>query len=685
VFGTYTTLVPCFSLQGTLLTLLQCVIGTLGVPPTCVRCSSAALAQDGVRSCFGLGFVLEKGYYPVLAEWFKIDQARTVVDWVDALTLVPCASNRISTPCNSGGTCEVSAPTANSALQIRKCTETASPSNMCDVGYSDFLCSRCTCEKPLELGGGGEECYYRSGNRCVPCGLPSAGVLLLCLVLGFVLLIFVNFLHFAGFLVSVEIIGLCVVAGVAPDTWWLLDILIGVLMMQFVTRSTSHRDAETQRSKIKLSGLFKSIIFFVQTTASLNENMWPEKILQTFGVQLDIANLNFRGLECVWPELFNNSIVQLLFAMGMPLVLLAVALLVFSFVWFIQWFRDLILLRCGNKERKRPESIRWFALRCARATLFLLYISYFNMVNKILAVFNCESVASRTYVSSRPYQRCSTNSGSEWAQLSVFAFIFTATHVIGIPLLFTVLLILRQRRNRAKAQATSLHSGGVRSLDEAASRSSLDEVLVFLTENYDDDGWWFDIVFIFRRLALSALIFAIPASVARPYQIAGVSLVILLSCSFQVAVQPLRSTVHNFLELCSLIVIGITYATLLGIRMSGTEPDDIVWIVFALNAGMILAFGIAVSVAARYWQHLAKSLRTARKIASLERLRLRGSWRSENVGVYSDRSDMSVTLVSAETSGDLDDALGMGVDTLGRTTLDQAAKQDRTPLLSSRD
>ncbi len=180
--------------------------------------------------------------------------------------------------------------------------------------------------------------------------------------------------------------------------------------------------------------------------------------------------------------------------------------------------------------------------------MYSLYLLYFELANRSLAVFNCqeEAFTGRFYMQSLPWLQCNNGEEdeehSEWATLRTMAIVSTAVYVAGIPLFFGSLLVAYRKR-----------------LAEAKVRYALGHLYYCYRADSSWRGWlWlYEMAIIARRLALAILISVVPRE--SPYRSAGIVTVLVVALAGQRWLKPFLKSEDNRLEEVAIMTVLVTF------------------------------------------------------------------------------------------------------------------------------
>lgn len=446
----------------------------------------------------------------------------------------------------------------------------------CTDLYSDRLCAKCVCPK------NGTNCAYSTDGGCERCSKHMNGTVLALagLILFVALFILVTFHRHSLILLFAEAAVMTIFLLIGPeDRQWFLEIFLLTALIYFMlNRQTS-------------SGLLKSLLFFLQTAPAIIPNsMWPENWWDLITTKLNAFNVHFWGIECASPKLFSEPGGRYLFYMLLPvIVILLVTLLILMAKGFrvylipklVLWYYlgKALIIRSDQGDSDEPLASDWRDIlgdgetrlqfdkmpkaqseeeelpllerersiqqpsppshhpstlleKIIGVTLFLLYASYFELTTATLTLFQpCDA---QNYMIAYPWIKCHTYD-HQYLVLMILGGIFATLYVLGIPLLFGWLLY-RYRR--------VIHS---------PEHEKVEHWLGFLYECYRRKVYWFELVWILRRLLLAASISVLSRYTA--LSSASVLAILLISVIIQVKAKPFRDSKENTLELLSLVTL----------------------------------------------------------------------------------------------------------------------------------
>lgn len=241
-------------------------------------------------------------------------------------------------------------------------------------------------------------------------------------------------------------------------------------------------------------------------------------------------------------------------------------------------------LLSNDKPSVQPQvSVHQRASLLARleySVLFVLFASHFELSNVILANLKpCEE----NHMPASPWIKCSWAGDSpQYVWLQGLTYVFLVLYVVGIPGLFFALLM----RNRRKIQ---LEDSGV------------DHRFGFLYETYKRDVFFFEAIWLLRRVLLSIALALIPKTTG--FRNASISLILLASLFIQQRFKPFSSGTVNTLE--TLTTTTLLYSFSVGTDLASNHAwawrnllQILLWIVNCLVV-VVLAIAIIAPAAKR--------------------------------------------------------------------------------------
>jgi hypothetical protein len=478
-----------------------------------------------------------------------------------------------------------------------------STSSFCEEGYGGRLCSQCECDindaKNCFFAANGEEFVCR---RCQAPGtavLVSAGLLIVISLVAFLL-----FQHstVAIFVAEVLVAVLLLVLGLGE--WWFFDVVIVSAVLFLISRGATRKLMKKEELKEKqhhqsayFIGIVKVSLFFLQTTAAvLPSETWPKLVSQLVET-LNSFSLRVSGVECLYPSLYSIPAAKLALLMSAPIIIvlvmamstgIAMLLSKLALVKKIQALEARFSLRrcsrrcCKKKSRRAgagdivdgredfasnssssvpsdtsdaesdpsrepsdaeseveesllaparaapPPARNSFWPRLQYSALFVLFASQFELSNSVLANLKaCEE----GYMPASPWIKCSWAGDSpQYVWLQSLSYVCLILYVIGIPALFSYLLV----RNRKKI---------LMGFEDVEHRMG------FLYETYRRDVFFFEAIWLLRRVLLSVAIALIPSSTG--FRNAAITLILLLSLFIQQRFKPFSSSTVNTIETLS--------------------------------------------------------------------------------------------------------------------------------------
>ena len=163
--------------------------------------------------------------------------------------------------------------------------------------------------------------------------------------------------------------------------------------------------------------------------------------------------------------------------------------------------------------------------------LFVLYVSYFELVSTISRAFSCDTAAVGnldvsglnipTFVRSKPWISCDS---SEYSTLFLLPILFTVIYVLGIPFFFASLLYFKVYKNPARDKV---------------------EWLSFYYSDYKSQYYSNELVWMLRR----SLIVVSYAILPHETSLSIVSTIFVLFLAYSQFILPYKSKAENLFEL----------------------------------------------------------------------------------------------------------------------------------------
>jgi hypothetical protein len=244
-----------------------------------------------------------------------------------------------------------------------------------------------------------------------------------------------------------------------------------------------------------------------------------------------------------------------------------------------EWERNSAVNPHAPKKRSFFEMI-------IHGVLFFLFVCHFEISTSVFEILTpcTHTEGDGFYMEAYPWIRCtsSLSFADEYGQLTLTAYIFGLTYVFGILILFSSLLYFNRQR---------IIDGHTRVLN----------IIGFLYESYRSRYYWFEIVWLVRRVLLAAAIGLItPDRILYPVV---VSSILMISLLIQRHIKPFTSKLENFMEQLTICVLLFT---LIGTHVldnsetvSGNTDEDLAnatyraiiqWSIFGVNVIALLFF-----------------------------------------------------------------------------------------------
>ena len=560
----------------------NCSNNFFGEPP--LNCTNCFEIPHSVCDLYGREMHYDKGFWPVYSQETHL-----------LLGFTPCQfAGSSESACNSHGNCTIAY------------NQPFTP--CCQEGYDDRLCSKCKCSDEI--------CYYARDGRCEICQKVQVWVIVisvLSLLLSFLAFFFVKSKLIT---VAVEIATLIFFLLLGVGEWWFLDIMLLLMLLNFVAIEESS------------TGVVKTFVFYLQTTSALSEKVWPGWISNIFS-SMSWINFKVSGAECASPDIFHNEFYKFLSLMLIPVIIGVLVLFSYLALVFVQFLQNRNENPTTNQQAntksttdeqgtfedeeasahyshmdfdsqkslipKSPVDNQKLVAKKDQILfffLFFLHIAYFELDTLILENFQCETDSyialdgrkplAALYLEKTPWIPCSF-SDQTYPKLFGAALAFAIPYLVGIPALFGVVLF--QNRNNLEDDHVKGRYG-------------------FLYAGYKPNYFYYEAIWIFRRILLAIFVAVIPAS--SPFRSSLVLALLIVSLVAQIYLQPFTERISNILEESSLVIIIVTYVSSLALSTEEVLASQTFNILLMLANVCLFIFFLAVLLAPVAIHHIRK-------------------------------------------------------------------------------
>jgi hypothetical protein len=545
-----------------------------------------------------LAWFIPKGFFPV--------------PFLNPAEIIPCANPEACLRYN----CSLSTMNNSWIMDCSSCSHEARHENKadchCEPGYQGRLCSACACNT--------EECYFSydtEEHSCTICKPHSSPILIGAVVfLQLSMIAFLVFRRSAATLFLAETVLAVILLLLGIGEWYIFNI-VSIMALMFLLTSAekrkSHGNPHDSHAEVaQRTGVIKIILFFVQATPVIvSKSAWPGWV-RIAVERLNALNLKISGLECLNPSVFASPVGRFTFVMALPLLLSLSITFAVVLASLFRWANmktkiSRVLPRCCRKSeesaideappldpppqsdsevdadydphvplldqdgdhaivneeqsiQQSPNFAREVLERTQYAVLFVLFSGYFELSNSILSFLRpCEG----GFMHALPFVECSLTNGI-YLPLYALSWIFFVIYFLGIPSLFALLLF----RNRAEIKAGS---------------HSADSRVGFLYESFRREVFWFEMIWIARRVAISVIISFVERSSART---AALSALLLASIFVGRKFHPFTTRIVNNLETLATGLLFYTYIVGEAMRSSESGADDIPTLIMVMQTSL---------------------------------------------------------------------------------------------------
>ncbi|KAI9137305.1 hypothetical protein BKA69DRAFT_928817 [Paraphysoderma sedebokerense] len=399
--------------------------------------------------------------------------------------------------------------------------------NSCSPGYKGIRCGQC------------DRNYYKLANLCQKCPTNASTKLF-------------------------------IVAGIL--------VVAGILLLLFV-----------RYSKGPILGLFGILVNFLQSIILLQHLHieWPQEFYDLLS-RLSIVNINVEvaSPECFSSDLIVNFSLKLKIALLSPLLLGGIAMLYFSFAWFIRksiyQFQPAVVRNWVKAEFKQ----------LGKVLHTLLNILYVHVTTSSLSLFDCyQSPDGYYYLEADPSLRCYET----WYIHDLpYAIVGTCIYVIGIPLYFSAIYFL-------------LHQKRYTTRFFKESRLLLEELMTS-DKNYKREYQFYGVLQLYHKLAV--ILVNVFLTKYEGFQIIFTQVLLLIWLQLFLRYRPFISDTLNRLEISSHICILSVLGAGLPFRLDGLDPGNPLQKVLVVFITLVICgfiFLVLIATLGEVWSKLKQS------------------------------------------------------------------------------
>ena len=479
----------------------------------------------------------------------------------------------------------------------------------CSPGYEGFLCSKCS------------QGYFKNNKKCVVCiKNKTLKIVLTYLLIPFVVICLILTRNLL-FLILVEILSFSLLFIFGLSGSWNLEVsFVLVFLIIIIYKKDDNFSGRESYALIKI------FIFYIQINYILLENVVWAPFFENFFSYLSYFDFRFDAVACEFPTFEYHYIYYFYFEMFIPFFLSILLVVIIylqnlispkirkllrrtckkrnegyeeikerkfknpNLIFFtdddeklLEGSRSLKSVSIVNQPKEEEEELdelettedlfenedvkqylkyKWKFVSM-KIFLFVIFVSYFDISKTIVQLLNCgtqtdQSMKTPSYIVNKPWIVCDSSSYHLLFFSSIF---FVIIFILGVPLFFGFLLI----RNHYKIK-----------------RDENVEWLSFFYENYKKRYYWFELVWMIRRMLI--VFFFYMFSQSPHLQKSSIISVLLFFIFLIQVVKPFKTFSENILELmCSIV-------TLLNTFLPQTEPSFSISLVILLINTFFLLF-----------------------------------------------------------------------------------------------
>lgn len=297
-----------------------------------------------------------------------------------------------------------------------------------------------------------------------------------------------------------------------------------------------------------VSSFIKIFIFFIQTHFELNSSFFKNSTSGNLLSSFYFSELHMSGIECYFP-IFVPGFYRFLSLLVLPIPFIALVNLLFGLKKLCIKFKSKMqALVCPSPDSSHQSQLVRLSLfyfdkikkkktnflnDSLKIWLFLLYTFYFNLCSLVIQLLATkkDEFDNEYYLSSYPWIQFNLNREGEYFTIFCSAIFFGFIYIILVPMIFAFICIRYGRENS-------------------------EQWIGFFLKNYKENYWWYEFIWLLRRLCI-ALAFIIPPD--EIWRVAAISTLLLGFSNLQNYFQPFENKFDNFVDSFGVSLILITY------------------------------------------------------------------------------------------------------------------------------
>lgn len=294
-----------------------------------------------------------------------------------------------------------------------------------------------------------------------------------------------------------------------------------------------------------IPSFLKILIFYVQTNIALNSSFFNSSDSSNILALFYFSELRMSGLECSFPPLVPG-IYRFLFFLILPIPFILFVNLLFGLKNLYSKFKSYLCFQICHRARSVHLSSLNFGSEISfdfggsnffddsiKIWLFLFYTFYFDLSSLILQLLAItkDKFEDNYYLSSYPWIQFDLDNQGTYFKIFCMAIGFAVLYIFMIPLLFAFITI----KFKTKREVW----------------------MGFFTKNYETNCWWYEFVWLLRRLTV-AIAFVIPSSFT--WKLTLISITLLAFLNVQWYLQPFKQKLDNLIDSLGVCLIIVTYS-----------------------------------------------------------------------------------------------------------------------------
>lgn len=320
----------------------------------------------------------------------------------------------------------------------------------------------------------------------------------------------------------------------------------------------------------------KIILGFFQICVAMAFSLdipWPD-LFKSFISTFNVANFDivqWTRFGCVLPITYLEK--HLIVAV-FPLALIGGTYFFYLFPKTIVFYKRRFYSVDQIKNEEILSSFKRGKRKFFKMVLFSIFLIYPTVSSVILKLFSCRYIEGTSFLTADFRVRCDSE---EWKRQAKLNILFTIMFPVAIPLCFTLLLFTH--RHRLHYPETLVKLG-------------------FLYAAYYENSWWFEILDVLYKLALTSLLIFVPIDLRIPVAISITLTYLVVFLVFRPYIRKGDDRLHGFVlvEILVMLIGGYVYREIGKIDPFMDVVLGILFIGITIGLILLLVFQIVISI-----------------------------------------------------------------------------------------